>query len=444
MGNVILHAFNWTFQEIGAAAKEIRDLGYNGVLVSPVAYSRGNAWYDRYQPIDYRIVLSPLGALTDLKSMIAELKKNQLKVFVDVVFNHMAHRADENLTFPGDDLLSEYKTDARFRENCIFGTLDENLFTEDDFNPKQCIDTADYSNPHKMEDVHNDRICDARAPAGLPDLNGQSPHVIEAQQQTLRALKALGIDGVRIDAAKHMPIEHIQSVFTPDITKDLYVFGEIIPADHGQFLKDFLQGVNFSAYDFPLFYAIHEALGPEGSLESLSAPNGLDAFRSLTFSITHDIPNNEAMRSFIFDITDEQRTDENMAYACILGRDGGIPMVYSDKGEDDGAYTNLWKNAYKKQVIQKMISFHNALFGKKMDILSSGKCHTVFSRERQGIVAINKCHEPIDLTLPANGIQGEFTDLISDESILVKGADFKLSIPPRTYRLYLKRDASDG
>jgi alpha-amylase len=438
MGNVILHAFNWKFAEIEQAVGEIRELGYSGVLISPPGFSAGDQWYDRYQPLDYRIIQSPLGDLQGFKNMLAALKRVGLGVLVDIVFNHMAYRPDGNLDYPGAEWLARYRDEPAFEQNRLFGRLDENLFAAQEFNPPGCIDPADYDDPSKVEEVRDGRICDLRAATGLPDLNYEMPRVVAAQREYLMALKGLGVDGFRIDAAKHMPVEHIQQVFTADIIGDSYVFGEIIPAAHGEFMHEFLSEVHFSAYDFNLFYSIHEASKAEGSFEALVDPNDLDTFRSLTFAITHDIPNNEAMRCFIFDEADPARTDENLAYAYILGRDGGVPLVYSDHGEADGLYTNLWKDAYRKPVLKQMLAFHNAVFGKKMEILSAGISHLILNREGQGLVLLNKSAEAVAVEVAAASIQGSFRNLLGEELVEIAGDRCTFNIPARSCQMYLR------
>jgi alpha-amylase len=438
VGNVILHAFNWPFADIEQAAAEIKDLGYSGVLISPPGFSEGEQWYDRYQPLDYRIIQSPLGDLKSLKQMIGVLKETGLSLFVDIVFNHMAYRPDENLDYPGESLLARYHSESSFKENKIFGNLDENLFSKQEFNQEGCIDPSAYDDPLKIEAVRNGRICDVRAASGLPDLNYQMPRVVAAQREYLTALKQLGADGFRIDAAKHMPIEHIQQVFTPEIIGDSYVFGEIIPAAHGGFMQEFLNDSHFAAYDFTLFYSIHAALKSDGSFESLEDPNDLDTFRSLTFAVTHDIPNNEAMRCFIFDVADAARTDEQLAYAYILGRDGGVPLVYTDHGEKDGLYTDLWKDAFRRPALTAMISFHNAVFGKKMEILSAGKCHLILNREGQGIVVLNKGAEAVPVDVTAQNIQGSFHNVLGPETLTVSSDQHTFDIPPRSCLMYLR------
>ena len=59
MACAILHAFNWTFDEIISRVEEIKEAGYQAILTSPISYSLGNEWWMRYQPLDFRIIYSP-------------------------------------------------------------------------------------------------------------------------------------------------------------------------------------------------------------------------------------------------------------------------------------------------------------------------------------------------------------------------------------------------
>ena len=77
MNNVILHAFDWHSTDIANNAAKIAELGYGAVLIPPPLYSQsdasGNAWWQRYQPKDYRIVRSFLGNKADIERAITAL-----------------------------------------------------------------------------------------------------------------------------------------------------------------------------------------------------------------------------------------------------------------------------------------------------------------------------------------------------------------------------------
>lgn len=56
-GEAILHVFNWSYDEINTRAADIAAAGYAAVLVAPAYKSWGIEWWERYQPLDYRVSL---------------------------------------------------------------------------------------------------------------------------------------------------------------------------------------------------------------------------------------------------------------------------------------------------------------------------------------------------------------------------------------------------
>jgi alpha-amylase len=64
MRDVVLHAFNWPHAMIAARARQIADCGYGAVLFPPPLYSdeNGGAWWQSYQPKDYRALRSLISA----------------------------------------------------------------------------------------------------------------------------------------------------------------------------------------------------------------------------------------------------------------------------------------------------------------------------------------------------------------------------------------------
>ncbi|MEZ9134159.1 alpha-amylase, partial [Vibrio breoganii] len=121
------------------------------------------------------------------------------------------------------------------------------------------------------------------------------------------------------------------------------------------FLAPYLNNTNHSAYDFPLFASIRSAFSMGGGLNQLHDPKAygqaLDDNRSITFAITHDIPTNDGFRYQIMDPQDEQ-----LAYAYILGKDGGTPLIYSDdlpdsEDKDNGRWGNVWNSSNMKNML---------------------------------------------------------------------------------------------
>jgi len=351
----ILHAFNWTYDDVASKAQEIADLGYKKVLVSPAYKSSGNEWWARYQPQDLRVIHSPLGDTTDFKEMVQALKSKGVETYADIVLNHMANESwkRSDLDYPGAEVLATYATDPAYYNSIkLFGDLTAGYVSENDFHPAGCI--SDWGNPG---DVQYWRLCGGAGDTGLPDLDPNN-WVVAQQQAYLQALKGLGVTGFRVDAAKHMNNYHINQVFNAEVKNGVHVFGEIITSggagDGGyeSFLAPYLNNTDHGAYDFPLFASMRSAFGMGGSMNQLVDPGAygqaLPGSRAVTFSITHDIPTNDGFRYQIM-----AATDEYLANAYIMGRDGGLPMIYSDHNEsNDGS---RWVDMYKRADVQGML-----------------------------------------------------------------------------------------
>ncbi len=195
-----------------------------------------------------------------------------------------------------------------------------------------------------------------------------------------------------------------------------------------------------SAYDFPLFTTIREAFGFGGSLKTLVDPgaygNALPWYRAVTFVVTHDIPHNNGFRYAILD-----PQDEHLAYAYVLGRDGGAPLIYSDHKESpfDG---DRWFEAYKRPDIAAMIQFHNAVQGEEMVTLYESDTLLIFRRGHLGIVAINKSTFDQWAEFNTWGLKnpGTYQDLIHRHEMTLSGNRFTLFVPPRSAQMWLVKN----
>ena len=435
----ILHAFNWPYADVEARASEIRQLGYSGVLVSPPLKSEGSAWWARYQPQDYRVIDSPLGDTEAFERMSAALELRGVKLYADLVLNHMANEASQraDLGYPGVRIRSIYAANpTRWQRQRLFGTLSTDLFDASDFNSPFCI--SDYNN---VTQVQSGRLCSGGGDTGLPDLQGNAK-VIGAQRQYVAALIALGADGFRLDAAKHMTLAHVNAVFDPALMGGRPVFGEIITGggrgntEYEIFLKPWMAQTPLQAYDFPLFHRMRQAFGFGGDLSILvtaqADEQAIDPRRAWTFAVNHDIPLNGIFRGLIMDAT-----DETLAWAWLLARGEGTPLVYSDNNESGD---NRWNQLYRRNDIAAMLAFHNALAGEPMRMVSQSQCHLLFRRGDRALVGINKCGEPrtlaVDLSAHPLRAPARFRDALSTHTLAVNGETLSVELPPRAARLW--------
>jgi alpha-amylase len=438
--DVILHAFDWTYADVGAKAVEIKNLGYKAVLVAPPIKSNAanNQWWQRYQPQDLRVIDHAKGNKQTFKAMVDALNAQGVAVYADIVLNHMANERSASTSFPGTSALNSYASNSSYWNNQkLFGNLSDGLFGSGDFNPASCI--QDYND---VWQVQNWRLCGGSGDTGLPDLNPNS-WVVTQQRSYLQALKNMGVKGFRVDAAKHMSAYHLNQIFTASIKSGLYIFGEIITSggsgslDYDRFLSPYLRDTDHKAYDFALFNSIRNAFGFGGSLSSLSNPvavgQALQNDRAVTFTVTHDIPLNAGFRYQIMNTTDEQ-----LAYAFVLGRDGGKPLIFSDS---TGTDSNRWVNAYKAAPIANMIKFHNRTQGQAMEVLAANSCAILFRRGEEGIVGINKCGNQENFSVNTNSRfkwYRNYRDILTNGALVyINSSNYTFSLPARGARLWL-------
>lgn len=435
MKDVILHAFNWKFKDIGDMAQRIADAGYGAVLFPPPLYTdeNGPEWWQRYQPKDYRIMRSYLGRKADVQRAIDELAKWGVKSYVDVVFNHMANEwREDRWNFPGKAELERYKNERKeFEKDKLFGNLDEGFFNEHDFHPPG--DISNWSDKAQLVDL---------ALSGLPDLV-LSIAVVKDQVDCLEALVKMGFSGFRVDALKHLPVAHINTVFRSGAMQGKYIFGETLTFDRSQndlFLWPVLAQTGMPCYDFPLQQTMLRAFTPSGSLRELINPaaygNALPWDKSVTFTVTHDVPNNDGFRGMLLD-----PHDEYLANAYILGRDGGVPLMYSDNGESARQYPSdkgRWEGLWCRYDVTQMINFHNKVQGEPLWLLWESDGLLVFARGDRGIVAINKTGEWAHPDIWTWGLRwGNWRCQIHQHQMNLWGDRFNFAVPPRQAQMWL-------
>jgi alpha-amylase len=273
----------------------IADQGYDAVQVPPAQES----YLDRsdqdwnyhppmgYQPVDHRNFNSVFGTEDQYQYLIWEAHNHGLDVIADAVVNHMAAAPYD--TFP--------------------------WFGYDDFHHNGAID---YSDPWSVE--NGDLV-------GLKDLKQESSYVRGQLKRYIEKYANLGVDGIRWDAAKHVPewfFRDYANVWANNL--GLYTVGEVLQGDTG-----YCQGyadTGMSVTDYPLYYAMKDAFKPYGDMRAVEGAGlvNQDPYHAMTFVSNHDSGPPEL---------------EKLAYAYILTYEG-YPRVYNNRiGIHDGDIRNL-------------------------------------------------------------------------------------------------------
>ncbi|MEW8627070.1 MAG: alpha-amylase family glycosyl hydrolase, partial [Candidatus Thiodiazotropha sp.] len=216
--NVFVHLFEWRWNDVAEECENfLGQHDYTAVQISPPNEHRmllGRPWYERYQPISYRLE-SRSGSRDELAQMIARCHGVGVKVYADVVINHMAScrpECDRNQPQFGNAGVAGssyqpggYRFESLFDDGDRFhvpGSL--NAYGPEHFH-RNCPAVQDWGNVWQL---HN---CELE---GLADLATERNDVRATLANYLASLFALGVDGLRIDAAKHLPPSDLRAILT--------------------------------------------------------------------------------------------------------------------------------------------------------------------------------------------------------------------------------------
>lgn len=190
--SVIVALFEWKWQDV---AKECTNYlgpnGFAGVQVSPVTENvvvSGRPWWERYQPISYEMETRS-GTELDFREMVYKCNEAGVRVFVDVVLNHMA-AGDGDVVGTGGRVATPSE-------------LQYPVFNEEDFHPQCHID-------NNRSDTNALRNCRLTA---FPDLDQKSEFVQIQMVEFLNSLIDYGVAGFHIDAAKYMWPADLKGIF---------------------------------------------------------------------------------------------------------------------------------------------------------------------------------------------------------------------------------------
>lgn len=348
---VIYQAFNMRFRDIKAQLPELQKQGFTYIQISPPQKSNpAPEWWGRYQPLDHTILDSPLGTEKELKDIINAAHSQNMKIIIDVVFNHMANYGNytKSLNYP--------------------------RFSPQDFHPQSCID---YNNRASV--TQGWLNCE------LPDLKTTSSYVRQEAKNYLKKLLALGADGFRFDAAKHIEPDFFRDILTV-VPPDKFVYGEVI----GQTLAESNEYTKiFPVTDFHLISTMSNAFSIGGDLRSLIAPsasgNALPGAKAVTFAQNHDTVTGQIDYKF------PTPQDTVLASAFVLARQEGVPIVYRDDAQEP--------------IIKAGVVFHQTMMGKPQyfrdgdEIAPDADNPNMLFLERgnKGLTIINKAGEFFDI-----------------------------------------------
>ena len=204
--DVGVQLFMWNWDSVAKECTEVLGpAGIDWVLVSPPQeHILGDQWWIHYQPVSYQIE-SALGNEEQFRAMNAACAEAGVDVIADAVINHMTAQ-ESGVGFAGTE-FSKYEYPG--------------LYSVGSFHNCGLTSNGQISNYSNKEEVQTCELL------GLSDLNTSIPNVQQRILGYLLELIDMGVDGFRIDAAKHIAAEDLKAI-TDQLPPKTKIIQEVI------------------------------------------------------------------------------------------------------------------------------------------------------------------------------------------------------------------------
>jgi alpha-amylase len=297
--SVGVQMFEWTWNSLAReCTTNLGPAGYDWVEVSPPQeHIVGSEWWIHYQPVSYKLE-SKLGTRAEFANMVDTCEKAGVAIIVDAVINHMAASATAGWAGTKHDKY-EYP----------------GLYSYEDFH--HCdSSTGEITNWYDLTEIQECELL------GLSDLNTSSPTVQAKIVDYLQDLLSLGVQGFRVDAAKHIAVEDLKQIVAalPRSTSFLFEVydGPAMPALYREFGNTF--GFKWSRL-VPGMFEDAGLLSGEASpaaLELLEPAEG-----TIAMVTNHDTERDKTTLSY------KDKVKFELANMFMLSIPYGKPMIYS-------------------------------------------------------------------------------------------------------------------
>ncbi|MGL1886812.1 MAG: alpha-amylase family glycosyl hydrolase [Reichenbachiella sp.] len=205
----------------------LADLGIDAIWLMPMSPSPS---YHKYDVTDYRGIHPDYGTIEDFKLFLTEAHKRNIRVIMDFVINHSG---SDHPWF----VDAKSGKDAQYRDYYVWADMDS--IAEQIAKKETEFDSDNLRQWHPISE--DDSVSERYYGyfyGGMPDLNYDNPKVREEFYSTGKFwLEEVGLDGFRLDAAKHIyPDDRAEDShafwkeFKAEMQKvnpDVYLIGEV-------------------------------------------------------------------------------------------------------------------------------------------------------------------------------------------------------------------------
>ncbi|MFW6692324.1 carbohydrate-binding module family 20 domain-containing protein [Streptomyces sp. MAR4 CNX-425] len=396
--------FEWRFDSVAQACTDtLGPAGYGFVQVSPPQeHIQGGQWWTSYQPVSYKIA-GRLGDRGQFQNMVDTCHAAGVKVIADAVINHMA--AGEG-TGTGGSPYTKYDYPG--------------IYSSYDFD--NC--TSEINDYRDRFDVQECELL------GLADLDTGEDYVRGRIAGYLDDLLSLGVDGFRIDAAKHMAAGDLADIKSRLGDPDVYWKHEVIHGA-GEAVSPAEYLGSGDVQEFRYARDLKRVFGSENLAYLKNFGEGwgyLDSDSSGVFVANHDTERGGDTLSY------KDGADYTLAHVFMLAWPYGSPDVHSgyefssgDQGPPNGGQVNAcyrdgWKCQHDWREISSMVGFRNTARGQAVtDWWDNGGDQIAFGRGDKAFVAINHEGSSLSRTFQTSLPSGDYCDVQSGRTVTVNG-----------------------
>ncbi|MEO7261909.1 MAG: carbohydrate-binding module family 20 domain-containing protein [Jatrophihabitantaceae bacterium] len=407
-GDVIANLFEWNWSSVANECTTVLGPnGYGGVQVAPpqesvTLGSAGHPWWEVYQPVSYQIN-SRLGNRAAFAAMVTACHNAGLKVYADAVLNHMTGQGTTG--YAGTTFTDKYTYPG------LYGSPDFHHYPSDC--PNSSGQISDYNN---QADVQKCELVQ------LSDLRTESSYVRGKLAAYLNDLGSLGVDGFRLDAAKHIDAADIAAI-KAQLTRPAFLYQEVMP---GGAVNPPAYETNGSVLEFTYGKKLKEQFqGNIANLATFGQSWGMEpSNKSVTFVDNHDTARDGSTLNY------KDGPTYQLANLFSLAWGYGTPQVYASftyssndqsppadaagfVSATDCGSIGTWLCQDRQRATLGMVGWHNAVAGNAVaNWWSNGDNVISFSRGSAGFVAINNTYAAVTRTFSTGMAAGTYCDVI--------------------------------
>ena len=451
----------------------LKDLGVTTLWLTPIVKNGAAQDYHGYGAVDLYAVEPHLGAMKDYQDLVAAAHKQGLKIFFDIVPNHVGlkHPWVSNPPLP----------------DWFHGTLQHHL---DSFSP---IKGSFYGKAGGQAAANDpfEALIDPHAPMRmkrnltegwffgvLPDMNTENP-VVEQYllQNSIWWTEISGLDGFRVDTFPYVGrkfwanwhaglhrlyprLTTIGEVFHPDPSVASFFVG-------GTKRYDGIDSGLTTVFDFPMFFTLRDVLlrnAPVGRIADVLRHDTLYVRPEMLvpFFANHDVSrfastegSSPAKLKLAFGLTLTLRGIPEIYYGDEIGMPGGgDPDNRRDFpggwiGDTNNAFTQAGRTREQQEIfscVQALLKLHRehtALRGGWLWHLASDETSYVFARESEEerlVAAFNNADQPRELRVPLGDTPAQRASVIDllfgDAKVELAGKEIRITMPGQSLSIF--------